>query len=221
VILRSQAAATRRPVPRRLLAVAAAAALIPVLAGCEAGNASPTQQWHQPTEGAGVTTHGISIRNVFVLGPPPAGSLPQGGSAGLFLFLANNKSSPDKLTGITAQGYAESVTLPGGSVSLAPDSAVRLTGPTPQVILTSLTKALPGGSWIKIVLSFQDAGNVTLSVPVMPAAQYYATFSPPPTPAPTPTPTATATPGARKHRRHHKRPGAGASATPTPSPSSS
>jgi copper(I)-binding protein len=219
VNLRSQAAGYRR-VPRRLVAVAAAAALIPVLAGCEAGNHSPTQQWHQPTEGASVVKNGIAVRNVFVLGGPLSGSLPQGGTAGLFLFLANNKNSPDKLSGITAKGVAASVTLPGGSVSLAPRSAQLLTGPAPKVILTGLEKALPGGSWINIVLTFQDAGNVSLSVPVMPAAQYYSTFSPAPTPTPTPT-APTATPGVRKHHRHHKRAGAGASATPTPSPSAS
>ena len=50
---------------------------------------APTQQWHQPTDGAAAIQHGISIRNVFVLGAPPNTSLAAGKSAGLFLALYN------------------------------------------------------------------------------------------------------------------------------------
>ena len=57
----------RAKLPRRRF-VAAVAALIPALAGCEAGANAPTQQWHPPTNGAGTIVHGIDIRNVFVLG---------------------------------------------------------------------------------------------------------------------------------------------------------
>jgi copper(I)-binding protein len=223
VTLRSPAAGPRR-VPRRLFA-AAAVALTGVLAGCEAGYQAPTQQWHQPTEGAGTQKNGISVRNVFVLGAAPAGELPAGSDAGMFLALANNTNRPDKLTGITASAATSLVQLPNdAAVDLAPNSSVLLTGPQPQVLLRDLTKALPGGSWIKVTLSFQNAGDVTLSVPVMPAAEYYQTFSPAPaptptaSPTPTPTPSGTATPGARKHKRHHK-PRAGATPTPTPSAS--
>jgi hypothetical protein len=87
------------------------------------------------------------------------------------------------------------------------------------VLLRDLTRAVPGGTFFDTVLTFQNAGVVTLSVQVMPASVPYATFSPAPTPTPTPTPTVTATPGHHKHK-HHK-PGAGASSTPLPSPSTS
>ena len=83
------------------------------------------------------------------------------------------------------------------------------------MLLRDLNKAVPGGTWFNVTLTFQNAGDVKLSVPVMPASYYYSTFSPAPTPSPTPTPTVTATPGQRKHK-HHK---PGARATPTPSPS--
>ena len=214
MILRSPAAGPRR-VPRRLFA-AAAVALAAVLAGCEAGYHSPTQQWHQPTDGAGVQKNGISVRNVFILGAPPAQQLPAGSDAGMFMALTNNTNRPDKLTGITTAAQAAAlVQLPNDSpVSLAPHSSVLLTGPEPQVLLRDLSKAVPGGSWIKVKLTFQNAGTIYLSVPVMPASFHYSTFSPAPTPSPTPTPTVTATPG---HKRKHHKPGAGA--TPTPSPS--
>jgi copper(I)-binding protein len=191
---------SRRPGGRRLL-VLAIAALIPVLAGCEAGNNAPTQQWHQPTDGTGTVHDNIAIRNVFVLGAPIGSTIKAGSSAGVFLALINDGSA-DKLVRISAPGTATSVTLPGGSVSLASQQAVFLTGPAPKVVLEGLTRPLTGGSSVRLVLTFQNAASVSITVPVMPRAQYYSTFSPPsPTPSPTPTTkskhkSATATPSA-------------------------
>jgi hypothetical protein len=199
----------RATLPRRLF-IAAAAALIPALAGCEAGASAPTQLWHPPTDGTGMVVHGIDIRDMFVLGAPLNSSLTAGQSAGLFFALFNN-GAPDRLLSISAPGAAKSVRLPGGTVSLAQYKEVLLTGPQPKVILTGLTRALQGGSFIRVVMNFENAGSVTLSVPVMPRAQYYSTF----TPAPTPTPKQT---GKGKRTAHAT---ATADATPTPSPSPS
>lgn len=191
---------SRRPAGRRLL-VLAIAALIPALAGCEAGNNAPTQEWHQPTDGFGTVHHDIAIRNVFVLGAAIGSTIKAGGSAGVFLALINNGPA-DKLVKISAPGTAKSVTLPGGSVSLASQKAVLLTGPAPKVVLEGLIRPLTGGSSVRLVLTFQNASSVSMGVPVMPRAQYYSTFSPPsPTPSPTPSTkgkhkTATATPSA-------------------------
>ncbi len=192
----------RATLPRRLF-ITAAAVLVPALAGCEAGINAPTQQWHEPTNGAGTVAHGIAIRNVFVLGAPENAALAAGKSAGLFFALVNS-GSPDRLLSISAPGAATSVRLPGGGpVSLVQDRPVLLTGPRPEVVLTGLRRSLPGGSFIRVIMNFQNAGSVPLSVPVVPQAQYYSTFSPVPTPTPTANP---------KRAR---------GATPTPTPSSS
>jgi copper(I)-binding protein len=185
---------------RRLL-VLAIAALIPALAGCEAGNNAPTQEWHQPTDGTNVTHDNISIADFFVLGPPLGETLAAGRSTGVFFALYNN-GSPDKLISISAPGTAKSVTLPGGAVSLASQKSILLTGPAPKVVLDGLTRPLTGGSTVRLVLTFQNAATVSVVVPVMPRAQYYATFSPAPSPSPTkgkhkaatPTPSASASP---------------------------
>ena len=199
---------SRRPAGRRLL-VLAIAALIPALAGCEAGNNAPTQEWHQPTDGTGTVHHDIAIRNVFVLGAAIGSTIKAGGSAGVFLALINNGSA-DKLVKISAPGTAKSVTLPGGSVSLASQKAVLLTGPAPKVVLEGLIRPLTGGSSVRLVLTFQNASSVSMAVPVMPRAQYYSTFSPPsPTPSPTPT-----------TKGKHKSATATPSASPSPSASS-
>jgi copper(I)-binding protein len=191
---------SHRTAGRRLL-VLAIAALVPALAGCEAGNNAPTQEWHQPTDGAGIVLDNISIRNVFVLGAPIGSTIGVGHSAGVFLALINNGSA-DKLVSVSAPGTARSVTLPGGGVSLASQQAVFLTGPAPKVVLQGLTRPLIGGSTVRLVLTFRNAASVSLTVPVMPRAQYYSTFAPP-----TPSPSPSVAKG--KH----------AAATPSPSPS--
>jgi copper(I)-binding protein len=193
----------------RRLVLVAVAALIPVLAGCEAGNNAPTLQFHYPTDTAGTSVGDISIRNVFVLGAPLGRVVAKGQSASLFLALVNT-GSPDKLIGITAPGTAASVTLPGTIVPVTAGHPILLTGPRPQVVLTDLTRTLLSGSTIRVVLTFQKAGPVTLFVPVMARASHYVTYAPPqPILSPTVTPTLAAA-------KHHK---ARASASATPSPS--
>ena len=196
---------------RRACAVAAVA-LIPVLAGCEAGSSAPVLHWHPPTNGASATIKEgggeIAIRNAFVLGAPVNATLPAGSSAGLFVGLVNT-GPRDRLVSISAPSAATSVTLPKGGVALEQDTSALLTGPEPKLILTGLTRSLPGGTYIKVLLTFQKAGTVSLDVPVLSRSDSYATFSPAPTVSPTPSASA-------QGRRHGK-----ASATPTPSVSGS
>ncbi|MGB6457779.1 MAG: hypothetical protein WBH47_25170 [Streptosporangiaceae bacterium] len=193
------------------LVLVAAVALIPALAGCEAGNNAPTLSFHYPTDAAGVAVGDLSIRNVFVLGAPIGRDLARGQSASLFLALVNT-GAPDKLISISAPGTATSVTLPGGGVPVVNGHPVFYSGPMPQVVLRDLTRPVPSGSTVKLVLVFQKAGPVPLMVPVMPRAVQYATLQPPlpaavtpaakaqpsgqptPTPSVSPTPTATPTP---------------------------
>lgn len=195
--------------PRRLLIVAAAA-LIPAVAGCEAGDNAPVLQWHYPTEGSGTEVHGISVRNVFVLGAPGSQTLPAGQSAGLFLGLVNT-GSPDRLVSVQAPGTASAVTIPQGGVSLPTNKVVLLSGPQPQAVLTNLTRPLTAGSVLTIVLNFQRVGSVSLRIPVVPQSGSYATLSP--APSPTPTPTATPAGTGKGKRKHHP------AASPSPSKS--
>lgn len=201
------AGAPGRPVlARRLvLAAAAVAALIPVLAGCEAGTNAPTLQFHPPTDSATENAGTIAIRNVFVLGAPLGRDLPAGSSASVFLALVNTGTS-DTLVSISARGTAASVTLPAGGIPVVAGHPVYYSGPLPRVVLRDLVRPLRGGSTVRLQLVFAKEGPVTMEVPVMPRAAEYATFAPPPV---------TASPAATG------RAGAGATPTTTPSPSAS
>jgi copper(I)-binding protein len=164
----------------RGLAAVAAASLIPVIAGCEAGANAPTQQWHQPTAGAStIVNNTLRINNMFVLGPAPGFSLPRGASAGVFLALTND-GVPDRLLSMTAPAAATSVRVPIGGVSLGHEQSLFFTGPSPRVLLVHLTRILNGGQYIRVNMNFQNAGHVSLLVPVMPRAAFYGTFSPAP-----------------------------------------
>jgi len=214
-VIRSRRGGT---LPRRML-ILAVAALAPLLAGCEAGANAPTLNWHQPTDGAQATLGGIAINNVFILGAPLTGMLTAGQSAGLFFAMVNTGPA-DKLISVTAPGTATSVTLPGTApIGLATQQSVLLTGPRPLAVLDGLTRNLTGGSSVRVTMTFQNAGSVTLNVPVMPQAQYYATFAPP---SPSPSPSPTLTPGSKKGRHHSASPSPSASpsvsASPSPSP---
>jgi copper(I)-binding protein len=187
----------RSALPRRLV-LGVVAVLIPVLAGCEAGNDAPTVQFHYPTDTAGTVVGALSIRNVFVLGAPLGSTLHKGQAAGLFLAIVND-GSPDRLLSISAPGSATSVSLPSGGVPLIYGHPAYLSGPKPQLVLTGLTRGLRSGTTIRLQLTFQKAGLVTLVVPVMPRAAHFATYAPAAASTPTITPGTSATPSASPH----------------------
>ncbi len=175
----------RRLLPRSLV-VGAVALLVPALAGCEAGLNAPTLQYHPASPGATTTVNGVSVDNLFVLGPALGATVKAGGRASA--FLAVYSTSADKLESISAPGTATSVKIAGGPVSLPADTLVDMSGPKPTVVLSGLLKPLSGGETITMVLTFASIGSVTMRVPVEPRAYDYATYSPPVLPSPTATP---------------------------------
>jgi copper(I)-binding protein len=205
-----------RPIGR-LAVVVTAACLTAGLTACEAGSDAPTlTEYHPANDGANVVAHGIKINNGFVLGAPIGSTVAVGQNAAAFLALYNTGRA-DRLVSATAPGIAASVQLPPGGVVVPSMQGVHLTGPAPQIVLTNLMHPLQGGGTIPLVLHFMNAGDVRLTLPVVPRAGYYTTFSP--APSPTPTPSAnqqgkgTASPGAT--------PTASPGASGTPSPSAS
>jgi copper(I)-binding protein len=197
---------------RRLMLVAAVA-LIPVVAGCEAGNNAPTLNFHYPTDAAGTAVGDLSIRNVFVLGAPIGHDLAKGDSASVFLALINT-GAPDKLIKISASGTAASVTLPAGGIPVVTGHPVYYSGPMPRVVLNDLTRPLLSGSDVTLWLTFEKAGRIKLHVPVLPRANQYATLQPPLPAAVTPA-------AAHASAQTTPTPSASAAASPAPSPTAS
>jgi len=205
------------PWTRRLL-FGAVVVLVPALAGCEAGFNAPTLAFHPASTGQSTIVDGIAIDNAFVLGPQLNTVLPAGGQAGVFLSLA--APSDEQLTSVSAPGTASSVRLVQGPVNLGANALVNLDGPAPEIVLNGLTSALSGGETVQLVLTFSNAGAVTIQVPVEPNAYDFATYSPPP-PSPTPTPTPKHKAKAKASPTAAPTGSVGASATATPTASAS
>jgi copper(I)-binding protein len=182
----------KRATGRLLLGAGALALLMPAIAGCEAGNGAPTLEFHAASAGSQTVFNGIKITNVFVLGAPSGSTVPAGQSASLFLSLYNNSKSSDTLVSASTPS-SSGVTLDGGPVSLPAYTPVNLTGPTPSVVLTSLSKPLTAGGYVNVTLDFQHAGSVTLQGPVEPQSYYWATYSAPASPSATSTATSPST----------------------------
>lgn len=202
---------------RRLL-VGGIALLIPVLAGCEAGNNAPTLEFHPAANGAYATTDNVSIINAFILGAPDSTPLPAGSSASMFVGLYNGNASPDKLISVTASGTATSVQISGGSIALPAQGPSYLTGPAPKIVLRGLTRSLSGGQTVNVLLTFQNAGTVQVAVPVEARQDSYASYLPP---APSASATKRLKPGATRPATATPAPGTSVSPSPTVSPSPS
>lgn len=195
---------------RRLLLVSAAA-LVPVLAGCEAGNTAPTLDFHPSTDSVTANAGDIAIRNVFILGAPLGSSLQPGATASLFFSLVSTATA-DRLTSITAPGSAKSVHLPGGGIAVVPNQPVYISGPQTLAYLVGLTRSIASGSNLQLVLQFKNEGRVSIQVPVLPRAAQYTTFSP------APSPSASTTTAAKQHKAKAT---VSTSASVSPTPSSS
>ena len=197
------------PLGRLAVAAAMAALVAGVTTGCEAGNDAPTLQFHPQSEGIDTVVRSIEIKDAFVLGAQLGSALQPGQSAGFYLALFNNGHA-DKLTSVTAPGTATSVTLPSGGIELREFQPMYLTGPQPKIVLTGLLRTLAGGDTVRLTLNFLNAGSISLTIPVLPRAYDYSTFSPAPAPSPTASPTPTAT---GRHGKHK-----GRTATPSATP---
>ena len=197
----------------RRACAAAAVALIPVLAGCEAGSNAPSCTGTRPRTGRPRRSRRARARSRYATrsssaprrtppcrpAVPPACSWDWSTRGRGTAWSASPRRAPPPRS-----------PLPQGGVLLEQNSSALLTGPQPEVILSGLTRSLPGGTYIRVLLTFQRAGTVVMTVPVIARANSFATFSPAPTASPTPSVSATG-------KRHHGQ----ASATPTPSVSGS
>lgn len=198
----------------RRLMIGGVALVVPVLAGCEAGDNSPVLEFHPAAAGAYGTADAVTVSDAFILGGTSGQTLAQGGSASMFLSVYNGNGSADQLIGVDATGTAKSVELTGGSIAVPAQSSADLEGPQPKVVLRDLSKSLTSGQTVSILLTFANAGSVELTVPIEARTTQYSTYSPP---APAPKATKTASPGASATGTASP----GTAATPTPSPSPS
>ncbi|MEO3808120.1 copper chaperone PCu(A)C [Sphaerisporangium sp. B11E5] len=191
---------------RRVTVVTALLALSPALAACGAGPDANTSNAYAPTEanvlmdssGSAKTygRNGIKIPQAFLLGPDSGARVPAGGSLPLFLSMVNYGTAPDTLNGIKVTGQGSATVKAPGPLTLPPGQLVNTGRPASQFVVQGTQKELLGGETLSLTLSFANAGDITMTVPVVTRSREYSSLSPAPSAVPTPTATTTAVPSA-------------------------
>lgn len=174
----------RTRVHRSLVATLISVALLALVSAC--GMNAQTTQPYTPAEGvnANVGPRGewVQVRNLMIL------SREEGSG---FISASIVATQPDALVAVSGhpfktdgtEGTPFTVTLPG-PIDLDPGNLVVLTD-RPFITVASPDMILGGSA--ELTLTFRNAGDLTLRVPIMDGTQPdYATITPVPAPTPTP-----------------------------------
>ncbi len=168
-----QIAQFRRHRPLAACGLAAAAAL----SGCSAGQVSQTSTQQAAVNGTAATEGNITIRNAHLRATLTTDYVRPGSEVEL-LFVASNESpdTPDKLTSITSDFGTVSLT---GDTALPPADVLLVGEPDGQIAplesaetadaakaTVDLSKPITNGLTYEFTFNFQNAGQITLPVPI-------------------------------------------------------
>ena len=182
--------ATRtRPTALRCAAlIGSVLAVVLTVGGCGAGPNAQTSQEAPAVNGAAATTGPIAVRDAMIVLPArPAGpdAYAPGGTAPLRMWIVNQGQQPDRL--LSASSSAATSVSTGGDLTVAPGGAVAVTaasstasaapvasptGSTGEQVrhasmaLVGLREAVQPGQNYPVTLVFENAGPITLAVPV-------------------------------------------------------
>lgn len=158
-----------RSTRRVATAVALAAGGALALSGCGAGQISQTASQVAAVNGNSANVGTLALRNVHIVHPTsPQHSLEPGGDAVLaFTAINESEGDPETLTGITSE-FAGSVSIEGeaDATTIAPQTSLEASGNEKLVVLEDLQKGVRPGLTVPVTFSFENAGDITLSVPV-------------------------------------------------------
>lgn len=157
-----------RSTRRVATAVALAAGGALALSACGAGQISQTASQVAAVNGNSADVGSLALRNVHIVHPTsPQHSLEPGGDAVLaFTAINESEGDPETLTGITSE-FAGSVSIEGeAAATIAPQTSLEASGDEKLVLLEDLQKGVRPGLTVPVTFSFENAGDVTLAVPV-------------------------------------------------------
>jgi copper(I)-binding protein len=183
-MLRRPLSVTATSRPGRRIACVALLAAIPLTA-CAAGYQAETSRERTTLTSVSAAKGNLTLRNIFFVGPASSGE-----NMPLYLAIFNGGTSSDKLMSISSSSFS------GGFVPS--DASIRANGQkyynqgdgdVPQVI--GAKNQVRVGQTVNVTLNFQQAGELTITVPVEAKTDGLAGPSPTPTPSPSETPSAT------------------------------
>ena len=167
---------TRSRPSRVVIGVGAAVAAL-LLSGCGAGQLTGTSTQGSSAGGANAVAGGIVVRDAeiqFGAGPVaaavahPAGStaplqmriVNQGGTADRLVFASSPFASAVQISGVTDIPAGQALVVNGSTTAAVPGTR------TAQITMTGLVNDIRAGLTYPVVLTFQNAGSVTLDLPV-------------------------------------------------------
>ena len=165
-------------ITRRAATVVAAAALVPLLAGCWQGFNAQTNTQGPSGNGAFGNVGHIQIRSAtFVRSAVNPSNMT------LVSNFINTGTTGDVLTKVTTAPTAN-VAMTGGQITLNPVSEI-VTGQGGPLYISAFGLNTPQSSYVSTTFSFKVAGNITLPILTVPPVGIYAGVEPG-SPAPLP-----------------------------------
>ena len=147
------------------------------LTACSAGQVTQTGTQQRDRVGAMAEVGDLTLRAVAVA-YPEGGAYEAGDDAMVRMAIVNGTNEDDTLTGVSGEGFDEAVITPAGetaSVSTAGSDELEIPARStvfvgaeggPEITLSGLDEALTTGQRVELVLTFENAGEVTVSTPV-------------------------------------------------------
>jgi copper(I)-binding protein len=149
------------------------------LSACSAGQVAQTAEQHRDKAGAQSNVGDLELR-ALGLPYPTGGVYPSGSNARLIAAIASTSGTDDTLTSITGDAFksvqvvdpgssAAAGTPSGGSLDITVPAGQTIfigNGSGPSVTLVGLSGDLGVGQYVDVTFTFQQAGSVTVPVPV-------------------------------------------------------
>ncbi len=200
--------ATSRP-GRRIACVALLAAI--PLTACAAGYQAETSRERTTLTSVSAAKGNLTLRNIFFVGPASSGeNLP------LYLAIFNGGTSSDTLMSISSSSFSSGF-VPSDKTIQANGQKYYNEGDGDVPQLIGAKNQVRVGQTVTVTLNFQQAGELTIAVPVEAATSGLP--GPSPTPTPSPTETASASPSASPNAKASASPSSATSASPSVSAS--
>ena len=160
--------------------IAACCASAPSLVGCSAGQITQTDSQVAAVDGAFADVgDSIALRDVLIPAPPNSnGTYPAGSSVPVLLTIINQGTRADRLIAVTSPVASQvlvlgTTTIPPGTnvTSTAGSASAGVQSQSPLVvgqlrIVLSTTQPLRAGLNTPVTFVFENAGSVTLPVPM-------------------------------------------------------
>lgn len=143
------------------------------LSACSAGQVNQTAGQNRDQNGAQADAGPIAIRAA-TLEYPRGEAYESGDDAELRLAIANSADEADTLTSVDGEGFggaeieAPSATGSGSGdeIEIGPRQSVIVDGEDYTITLTDLDESLTVGEYVEVVLTFQNAGEVSFPVTI-------------------------------------------------------